>query len=392
MEEIWKWMGIDKAADVLQIGTGNLDLEGLECGRLMLVGQEQGTAFRLYPEAFDHIFLMEYATFSTRFDSAQIRSLLSYCRNSLFILTQKEIQEVDGAASIVALPCGGYLYKFNRFPVVARPDPGQTYRVSVIVPAFQVEKTLERCIDSILSQTYQDFELVIVNDGSTDGTQGIIDQFAPFHNRVRFISQPHMGLLKARASGLSHAKGEYLLFVDADDWLDGRALEVLMATAEEEEETFDMIFFNHTDVHVIFKSPVDREMDHPMMCGRLFRTDFLRQVAFDSLPALNYSEDYLIHEMLELLPHRSTKIADHLYFTNQGSTLTSFPDRRYDDIEGCFLYLKNALQERGVYEDKGHRLYGWLDDAMQWVTANQEANPKAAKKIQRFYDEMKRLA
>ncbi|MBR3742911.1 MAG: glycosyltransferase family 2 protein [Clostridia bacterium] len=99
--------------------------------------------------------------------------------------------------------------------------------ISVIVPVYQVERYLDRCISSILKQTYRDFELILVDDGSPDRCGEICDRWAEKDKRIRIIHKPHGGLSDARNAGIDHARGEYLSFVDSDDWAEPHMLETL---------------------------------------------------------------------------------------------------------------------------------------------------------------------
>lgn len=99
-------------------------------------------------------------------------------------------------------------------------------KISIIVPVYNVEKSIHRCIDSILSQTYTDFELLLINDGSNDMSGPICDEYATKDNRVRVFHKKNGGVSSARNVGLINAIGEYLCFCDSDDfvdddWLDG---------------------------------------------------------------------------------------------------------------------------------------------------------------------------
>ena len=91
--------------------------------------------------------------------------------------------------------------------------------ISIIVPVYNVEKYLERCLDSILSQTFSDFELILVNDGSTDHSLEICRSYAEKDERILLIDQENRGLSAARNAGIAVAKGEYLGFVDSDDYI-----------------------------------------------------------------------------------------------------------------------------------------------------------------------------
>lgn len=103
-------------------------------------------------------------------------------------------------------------------------------RFSVIVPVYQVKDYMRQCLDSVLRQTFTDFELVLVDDGSTDGSADICAEYAAADQRVRLFSQPNSGLSAARNTGIKNARGEYLIFLDSDDyWLTRFGLEEIEA-------------------------------------------------------------------------------------------------------------------------------------------------------------------
>lgn len=107
-------------------------------------------------------------------------------------------------------------------------------RVSVIVPIYNVERELKRCIDSILAQTAQELEIILVDDGSTDGCPAICDWYAGQDSRITVIHKPNGGLSSARNSGLRIATGEYVLFVDSDDYIERDSCERLMAAMQDD--------------------------------------------------------------------------------------------------------------------------------------------------------------
>ncbi|MDR1195919.1 MAG: glycosyltransferase [Endomicrobium sp.] len=106
-----------------------------------------------------------------------------------------------------------------------------TLKVSVIVPVYNVEKYLKQCLDSIINQTMRDIEIICINDGSTDGSLSVLEYYALKDNRIKIIDKKNGGLSSARNSGLRKAEGEYISFVDSDDWIDGNFLETLYDAA-----------------------------------------------------------------------------------------------------------------------------------------------------------------
>lgn len=99
--------------------------------------------------------------------------------------------------------------------------------ISVLVPIYNVEPYLQRCIDSVISQTFTDWEMILVDDGSLDACSQIADKAASLDNRIISVHKKNGGLISARREGVRHARGMYYMFLDSDDWLDTNALALL---------------------------------------------------------------------------------------------------------------------------------------------------------------------
>ena len=106
-------------------------------------------------------------------------------------------------------------------------------KISVIVPAYNVSDYIETCVQSILTQTYSDIEVIIVDDGSTDGTSRLCDSIADSDSRVVVYHKANGGVSSARNMGIKHAKGDYVMFVDGDDWLDRTCIYDMMQRIKE---------------------------------------------------------------------------------------------------------------------------------------------------------------
>lgn len=103
-------------------------------------------------------------------------------------------------------------------------------KVSILVPVYNVEKYLQRCVDSVLAQDFTDWEMILVDDGSPDRCPQMCDEYAQKDERIRVVHKENGGLVSARKAGFEHAKGEYLVFLDSDDWLLPEALTTLYDT------------------------------------------------------------------------------------------------------------------------------------------------------------------
>lgn len=107
--------------------------------------------------------------------------------------------------------------------------------VSIIITAYNVEKYIKECIESVINQTYRDIEIIIINDGSTDKTGGICASYAKIDHRIVVYNKENAGISAARNLGLSVAKGEYILFTDADDYMDCKMVEFMVAAIKDND-------------------------------------------------------------------------------------------------------------------------------------------------------------
>lgn len=129
-------------------------------------------------------------------------------------------------------------------------------RVSVVVPVYNVAKYLRRCLDSLVRQTLRDIEIICVDDGSTDGSGVLLDEYAAKDARIRVVHQPNAGAGPARNAGLDLARGDYLFFCDPDDWCDRQMLAKMYARAK------------HLDADMVFVSHFECEGDDDRVGGR----------------------------------------------------------------------------------------------------------------------------
>ena len=125
--------------------------------------------------------------------------------------------------------------------------------ISIIVPVYNVEKYLSRCLDSILAQTYTDYELILVDDGSTDTSGALVDEYALKDSRIRAFHGENKGLSGARNRGLDNAKGEYICFVDSDDWIEPTYLKELYDLIEDRQADLAICGYkkNNGDICII---------------------------------------------------------------------------------------------------------------------------------------------
>lgn len=183
--------------------------------------------------------------------------------------------------------------------------------VSIIVPVYNGEKTIERCLRSIQNQSYSNIEIIVVNDGSTDHTKRVIEKYAAADSRFRYIEKPNSGVSDSRNAGMKEARGEYFQFVDGDDWLVKQATEefVKMAVAFE----CDMVISDYYRVRgrkIFTKGQIDAGpvitrmkyaecmMEAPanfyygVLWNKFFKADIIRRFGLFCSPELDWCEDF----------------------------------------------------------------------------------------------------
>lgn len=140
--------------------------------------------------------------------------------------------------------------------------------LSIIVPIYNVEKYLERCIDSIINQTYKNLEIILVDDGSKDASGIIADTYASKDDRIKVIHKENGGLSDARNHGLDQARGNYIIFIDSDDFIDSSMCEILFTTAE--KYSSDIVSCNYYIFHAenhISVHPMSIQEDEKVFSG-----------------------------------------------------------------------------------------------------------------------------
>ncbi|MBE5820663.1 MAG: glycosyltransferase [Clostridiales bacterium] len=152
-------------------------------------------------------------------------------------------------------------------------------KISVIVPVYNTEKYLKKCLDSILNQIYQDLEIIVVNDGSTDNSEKIINEYvANYSKKIKYIKKENEGLSSARNSGIEIATGDYIAFVDSDDYIDENLFQKLLPYIE---KNIDLIKFKLTKVDEKYneiekvKGPIFDEISGQEGFNKLYSSDLL---------------------------------------------------------------------------------------------------------------------
>lgn len=207
-------------------------------------------------------------------------------------------------------------------------------KLSIIVPVYQAENTLRRCVDSILSQSFKDYELLLVDDGSTDTGGRIADEYARTNGNIRVFHKPNGGQSDARNYGIGRAKGDYIGFVDSDDAIESGTLEHLMHTISLHPE-YDVLeypmlenpgepderLFSTRDY--VYNSPMEwleeKGLEHCWVCNKIFKRSIFNEIQF-SVGRI-YEDVYFTGDMLRHNPViASTAKGKYMYYRNESGT------------------------------------------------------------------------
>jgi glycosyltransferase involved in cell wall biosynthesis len=244
--------------------------------------------------------------------------------------------------------------------------------ISIIVPVYNVEEYLARCLQSLINQTYNHLEIIIVNDGSTDRSLEIAERFLIGEKRAKIINQPNLGLGEARNTGIRNSNGEFATFVDSDDWIEKRMIELLVKSAVQSNADIICCGFNTITVDRMYSTLLDpelnKEKDHLVLCfnevhnnkrkiittawGKLFNLGLLKgNSIFFPLPRF---EDTPFFIKAVYYSKTICFVKDSLYnYSVRSGSISNSPISELN--LRCFYQSDNLilqfLKDRGVYKD-----------------------------------------
>lgn len=250
-------------------------------------------------------------------------------------------------------------------------------KISIIVPVYKVSLYLNQCIQSILAQTYQAIEVILINDGSPDNCGAVCDQYAASNARVRVIHKENAGTSQARNTGLEIATGKYIMFVDGDDWIDPNTCYESIQIAE--TTGADVVFWSYlreypdkslprkvclTEKHTFDKQgcfelrrrlvgPVGNELAHPenldnfsTIWGKLYRRDCIQDIRFVDLTKIGTSEDTLFNiQVFANVCHAEflDKYFYHYRKDNATSCTTTYKATLLDQWNDLYSMIQNEI-------------------------------------------------
>lgn len=250
------------------------------------------------------------------------------------------------------------------------------YSVSVIIPIFNGEKFLKKCLDSICKQTLDNIEIICINDGSTDNTLSILEKYSSKDQRIKIISTENNGQGSARNAALNCAEGEYIAFVDADDWIDHDALDLLYNDAK--SRNLDLLFYqmmnymdyskdyvetdlyNHVcfekngiDENIIFNSNDTKDFLFEIpVCpvSKLYRRDFLEEHNLRFTEGMFFEDNDFFYK-LYFKCQKAGFLKKHLYYRRRHKdSVTQIIDKRKFDIIYAANDILDVFKANGMYD------------------------------------------
>jgi len=237
-------------------------------------------------------------------------------------------------------------------------------KVSVIIPAYNVEDYIERCLSSVVGQSLRDIEIIAVNDGSTDNTLNVIKKFASLDNRIKVIDCENKGVSAARNYGLSQSSGKYIYQIDADDWIENNALEEIYEAAEENQA--DIVITNayidyddrgmipFIDGKLTYTEPVKDFLlgnIKPSVWTKLYKRDLFIRHNIRYPEGIRIGEDLLVNFFLIFFADKVIKIEKSFlhYVQRENSAMHSYKSSMYD-IYKVFDEIENFLKRNHIYK------------------------------------------
>ncbi|MDR2979035.1 MAG: glycosyltransferase [Bacteroidales bacterium] len=230
--------------------------------------------------------------------------------------------------------------------------------ISVIVPVYNVEKYLRRCIESILNQKFTDFELLLIDDGSTDSSGDLCDEYARKDQRIIVFHTENRGVSHARQIGISQARGIYSIHVDADDWIEQDMLSEMYHTIQTDNADMLIVDFylNFSDKQQLICQKPASLVPHAIiadilkgnlmgsLCNKLIRHTAYKEFNISFSIGINYCEDFLVVTEILLKTKKISYLPKPFYHYNQNNTsITNTLEKRTFEQRFLFIHKIESL-------------------------------------------------
>lgn len=233
-------------------------------------------------------------------------------------------------------------------------------KISVIIPAYNVEEYIGRCLDSILEQTYQNFEVIIVNDGSNDNTSNVLAEYAKkYPQKIIHIDQENAGAAAARNNAMKSATGDYIAYIDSDDYMDKDYFETLITNSDNGK--MDAVLSGYRKVNEDGKILLTKKLKDydwskfiiPTPWARIYKREFILKNNIDYIDN-NIGED-IYFTLIAMFATKNVKILDYIgynyFFNNESLSNSKQKDFRKLNIFNLLNKCYDALKDRNLLEE-----------------------------------------
>ena len=261
-------------------------------------------------------------------------------------------------------------------------------KISIIIPIYNVEKYLERCINSIINQTYSNIEILLIDDGSTDSSPTICDNYQKKDNRIKVIHKQNGGLSDARNKGIEIATGEYLIFIDSDDYIEKNMVEVLYNdliknnadisicdyikeySDKKEIDNFDKKYFvisGNDKYNYLYNEYSIRTI---VAWNKIYKKELFKEIRYEKGKV--HEDEFIIHELLNKAKKISYVLEPLYHYIQRDNSIThSFNYKRFDKIE--------ALDQRADFFQKNNMNNLYYETNRNIINSIASLNKKAKK-------------
>lgn len=256
--------------------------------------------------------------------------------------------------------------------------------VSIIIPVYNVENYLAKCLESVVKQTYDNIEIICVNDGTKDSSRKILEKYAQLYSRITIVDQENQGLSGARNTGLRNVHGKYVMFVDSDDWIELNTCENAVMAAE--KYNADLVMWSYVrefeneikekfmfwDDETVFDKETVRNQLHRRLCGLI--GEELRHPEYANAIETAWGKLYLAEKILDndilfidtkeigtedalfnlyVLEYVETaiylrKCFNHYRKTNQASLTKTYNEKLFERWQNLFDYMEHYIRSRNL--------------------------------------------
>ena len=286
-------------------------------------------------------------------------------------------------------------------------------KISVVLPVYNVENYLEQCLNSLVNQTYKNIEIICVNDGSTDNSAAILEKFAQEDNRIKIINIPNSGISIARNKGIEASTGDYILFVDSDDWCESNYIEQMYKNIFAYNTDFhtcaislfdnstgiysEEVYYSLQDLKKLANTPLTFDdtkkilFRFPVMAwGKIIRTQLLKENRILFQEKMFFEDNAFFFDLVLNCRNFSLSLDQlYIYRVNRKGSCIFSKDEKYLDLIKIYKYIKSGLAASLKFKEvkKLYWKHVWKDFYIRFKQIDLSLKPVLYKNFAEFLKE-----